>query len=252
MSKDIFNRIKTTARRFLGRYGISVRRQPRAFSLNPHNLVRIDFDFIVRDFLMTRESPHDVSFVEVGALDGVHDDPLHDYISRYNWRGLLVEPQSYYFQKLRDVYSEYEELMFFNGAVGRDSGYRTLYTVDPKADDLPRWAGVYASFDQDTLLRGDPVSEDNVREEQVRVEPPMDLLKDNNLLDVDIVQIDVEGFDAEVVRMIDFNTLNPNIIQFEHRHLSPSDHVEVVEILISNGYKVAASGRYDTVGYKRA
>jgi FkbM family methyltransferase len=251
MSKNIFNHIKETARRFLGRYGISVRRKPRAFSLNPHDLVRVDFDFIVRDFLMSRETPHDVSFVEFGAFDGVHDDPLHDYISRYNWRGLLVEPQSFYFQQLRDVYSDHEELMLFNGAVARDSGYKTLYTVDPEVDDLPRWAGVFASFDRNTLLRGDPVSEDHVREEQVRVEPPMGLLKDNNLLDVDIVQIDVEGFDAQVVRMLDFNILEPHIVQFEHRFLSPSDHVDVVDILLSNGYKVARSGGYDTIGYKR-
>jgi len=216
----------------------------------PGGVLDLDFDFVLRDFLMCQEAPEDVSFVEIGAFDGVSDDPLHEYISRFRWRGLLVEPQPRYFQELRDVYAEHEELSFFNGAVDWESGYRTLYLADTEADDTVSWAEQAASFDRAHLIENAVYREDRVREEQVRVEPPMDLLERHDLLDIDIVQIDVEGFDAEVIRMLDFDTIHPHIVQFEHGHLNTSDHIDTVELLTGHGYQITRSG-VDTVAYKR-
>lgn len=200
-----------------GRIGLRIERTLPAFSSNKHNLLSVDFDFIIRDFMMAKGESYTPKFIQIGAFDGVHDDPIHDYVVQYNWEGLLVEPQSYYFQRLQDTYAKQEGLDLFKGAVGRSGGFKTLYTVNPEAEDLPEWAGVYASFDRETLLKGDPISEDHVREERVRIEHPMTLLESNDLLDVDIVQIDVEGFDSEVLRMLNFNVIQPAVIQFEHR-----------------------------------
>jgi hypothetical protein len=36
---------------------------------------------------------HEFTFIQVGAFDGITTDPLHKYITRYGWRGILMEPQ---------------------------------------------------------------------------------------------------------------------------------------------------------------
>jgi FkbM family methyltransferase len=257
---EVFGNVKNYFRYFLAKMGISIKRESSythistdhpGFCVNPHEIIYLDFDFIVRDYLSRLEEPGNVTFLQVGAMDGETADPLQDYVRRYEWRGLLIEPQSYYFEQLQDTYADQENLEFFNGAVDHDSGFRTLYTVDQEADNLPKWTGGFASFDRSHLSsRG---LEEWIREERVPVEHPMDLLERSSLTDIDIVQIDVEGFDAEVVRMLDFEKITPSIVQFEHNHLSSSDHIDVVDMLTSNGYGVAQGGpgSIDTIAYRR-
>jgi hypothetical protein len=139
----MFSSFKKYIRQILGYYGISVWRAPSvsistrelpAFACcAPDEVLRVDFDFVIRDFLMRQKSPEDISFFQVGAFDGVTGDPLHNYVKRYNWRGLLVEPQRYYFDMLRDAYKSQDNLMFFNGAVGRCDGEKVLYKVDKES-----------------------------------------------------------------------------------------------------------------------
>ena len=53
------------------------------------------------------------------------------------------------------------------------------------------------------------------------------ICKDKIILDqwhpissLDILQIDTEGFDAEVIKMFDFNSFSPLLIQYEHLHIT--------------------------------
>lgn len=234
-------------------YGIYVERCPSAVARDPEEIIKIDFDFVMRDFVMNRGGPDGVVFLQVGANDGCHG-PLSHYISNHHWRGLLVEPQDYYFQKLEAVYSSEEEISLLNAAVSHESGQKTLYSVaDPEADDMPSWAGGIASFHRDTLLSHAgqiPNLEERINSTPVDTYHLMELVKKEGLSDLDLLQIDVEGFDAEVVKMVDFDIVQPSIIQFEHEHLSNSDHNSAVDYLVSNGFKVARSG-IDTVAYRR-
>ena len=40
------------------------------------------------------EAGHELTFIQVGGFDGITTDPLYKYITRYGWRGVLLEPQS--------------------------------------------------------------------------------------------------------------------------------------------------------------
>ncbi|MCS3697426.1 FkbM family methyltransferase [Salinibacter ruber] len=233
--------------------GVNMSRVPPALCLNDSRLLKIDFDLVVSDFLIHRETSSCVTFVEVGAFDGVYDDPLHDYVRNYEWSGLLIEPQPFFYEELLDAYSDRQDLMFYNGAVSFEDGSRTLYTADPETEGLPQQAGAYASFDRGNLLKDSPIPEEQICEQRVQTENLMSLIKRHDLLDVDIIQVDVEGYDANIIRMIDFDLVNPNTIQFEHLFISAQDHLGAVDILISNGYKITASGESgnDTLAYKR-
>lgn len=68
------------------------------------------------------------------------------------------------------------------------------------------------------------------------------MIKKNNVDKVNVVAIDTEGFDYEVIKLIDFNEVHPDLIIFENKHLTSSDHKECCEMLESKGYKVYGKG----------
>ena len=46
----------------------------------------------------------DFFFVQIGANDGFKADPIYLYVRKYGWKGILVEPVSYIFEKLKENY----------------------------------------------------------------------------------------------------------------------------------------------------
>lgn len=48
----------------------------------------------------------DFFFIQIGAHDGIMDDPIHEWIERFGWRGIFVEPQSAPFNRLKTGYIE--------------------------------------------------------------------------------------------------------------------------------------------------
>lgn len=255
--------VRNQLKELLSRFGIAIQRGDSALMIglmdsalalayNHHQSVRLDFDFILRDFLMSRGTPDGVSFLQIGAFDGVTSDPLHEYVVEHDWEGLLVEPQSYYFRQLRETYANEDGLQFVQAAIDHENGFRTLYTVDTEVEDVPESAGGLASFDRDVLLsHSDIIPELNnmVVEKEVKTYNLMSIINEYSL-DPDIIQIDTEGFDYEVLSMINFEKIYPKIIHFENKHLSKGYSLKASKYLISNGYRIAKSN-VDTVAYRR-
>ena len=50
--------------------------------------------------LMMQRYNQPLSFIQVGANDGVYGDPLRSYVRRFGWKGILVEPQQDVFERL--------------------------------------------------------------------------------------------------------------------------------------------------------
>src|SRR5271155_2568223 len=93
------------------------------YELKPHlshQAPSIDIlDLAIRD-LMAREP--DIFFLQIGAHDGVSYDPIHNYIAKHHWKGLLVEPQPAVFQKLKENYAGEKQLLFENSAIAQQDG----------------------------------------------------------------------------------------------------------------------------------
>ena len=69
-------------------------------------------------------------FVQIGACDGVFVDPIHRFIIKHRWRGVLVEPVPYLFNLLMQNYEGYN-LIFENVAISDKEEIKPLYYVDP-------------------------------------------------------------------------------------------------------------------------
>jgi FkbM family methyltransferase len=179
-------------------------------------------------------------FVQIGAFDGVSGDPLHRLIVRHGWRGVLAEPQREHFERLEDTYRRQPGLTLRQVAVADRRGVRTLYTVAPR-DDHPQWAPQVASFDRAQVMRhagSMPGLAERVQPVQVHCVTLDDLLGEAPDGVVDLLQIDVEGYDAELIRMLDLERWQPAIVRFEHKHLSRRDHDAAVQRLLDHDYRV--------------
>jgi len=225
--------------------GIQVKRMPPALIQQPEEVVlELTVAHLVARHLL--ESDPDFFFVQIGAFDGLTGDPLHDLIVRYDWAGVLVEPQTRPFEALRVTYSGRPRLSLRNVAIAERDEVRPFYRV-ADGPNLPDWAVQLASFDRATILRHGS----NLRDKLVCED--VECLSFESLLagvdHVDLLQIDAEGYDANLIRLFDFNRWRPSIVQFEHKHLSLADHDAAIRHLVKHGYRVAA-GRLDTVAYR--
>ena len=193
--------------------------------------------------LITEHSRRNKDFfvIQVGANDGLMDDPIRQYIIRYRWHGILVEPQVNEFKRLQENYkNESDRLVFKNVAISDHDGIQNLYKVK---DDLilEEWQRGSATLSpKDGFKR-----RNDVITEIVKCITFDTLIQTNNVKNIDLLQIDVEGFDYEIIKLINFNSIKPKLIRYEHRHLNYSDKYECKKYLKKIGYKIYET-QYDT------
>jgi hypothetical protein len=94
-----------------------------------------------------------------------------------------------------------------------------------------------------------PKLESMIETEQVRCLTFDTLFQEIGIEQVDLLQIDAEGFDAEILRLFNLPARKPAIVRFEHKHLSIEDHEKSIGLLANQGYRIAATGS-DTLAYR--
>jgi FkbM family methyltransferase len=241
--------LKTTLRQLLNRWGYKVTNLsqiPPAF-LNEENLLKITFDLMVAQQL---SQSSDFSFIQVGAFDGVECDPIRKFILKHAWKGVLIEPQKNAFAQLKRNYSDQPQLSFKNAAIANQRTTRRLYTVGH--GDVPAWCQSLASFDRDVILKHKdlvPHLEELIEIEEVECITFADLIEEFGLQKVDLLQVDVEGYDAEIISMFPFHLVKPNLVHFERKHLSLDELERCLKVLVRNEYKFANDGAEDLVAY---
>ena len=167
----------------------------------------------------------------MGAHDGKMHDPLRKFILANNWRGVLIEPQKEMIDKCKYNYRKIDNLTFINCAVHPYKKQIELFKVNnPKDYSHTGWASIKLNRFKNTQY------EKNFITENVEARHLMDIIQDNNLSSIDILQIDTEGFDAEVVKMFDFKSYKPLLIQYEYIHITVSERELIDDELDSIGY----------------
>lgn len=187
-----------------------------------------------------------MTFVQIGANDGILFDNLYHFVTEHRCHGLVVEPLSDYFDRLVLNYKNYPQIKPVRVAVHPTLKQCALYRVDPlHLAQLPSWTAGIASVDPKHHLRTG-VDKQHIVEELVECVPLMELLDSHGIAEMDLLQIDTEGFDGEVIAMIDFARLKPAIIKYEHVNLDLDTRARTVELLHQNGYKTLQDGN-DTI-----
>jgi FkbM family methyltransferase len=192
-----------------------------------------------------------VTVVQIGANDGINNDPIHKFIKRDHWHGVLLEPQRYVFDKyLEPLYRKTEGIIVLNAALDVQDGQKLIYKV---AVSGSRWATGLSSFNREVLeaavrsgyiereaiKEGAPLPEDKAKyitEEEVECISTRSLIKKYGLEKIDWLQIDTEGFDFEIIKMFNIEVTRPEVIVYENLHFNTEQQIECLDFLYKNGY----------------
>ena len=204
---------------------------------------------ILRAFAETYAEP---VFVEIGANDGVQHDHLREHILERRWRGIMVEPVPYVFERLQRNYAGVPSVILENAAISDRDGELPFYYLAPPREDererLPDWYDGIASFSREALLShvaNIPDLADRVIEAPIPALRFKSLLAKHGLERVELVVIDTEGFDWQIIQSIDLALQAPALLVYEHFHLSPDDRAACRAHLEAAGYRTLEEG-FDT------
>lgn len=194
-----------------------------------------------------------VKFIQIGANDGMWNDPIYKFIRRDRWIGILIEPQKDIFHRLKYNYRKLKNnLVFENIAIDNASGEKKIYKI---SFTNARWASGISSFvkedvqkmidagyvermaRQDNLVLP-KIKNEWISEEYVKTTTLYDLVKKHNFFDIDLIMIDTEGYDYEIIKSIPFNIIFPKTIIYEHTHLSNDIKEECKKYLNAKGYSI--------------
>jgi FkbM family methyltransferase len=244
--------MKMHLRKLLEKIGYEVRgiRYMPPPLLEAANLRSIELD----DLLCRRmiETRRELTFIQVGAYDGVTRDPLRKYVESCGWRGVMLEPQAVAAQELRACYQHNDSVVVLQAALDRVPGTAALYTVDCGGRG-PSWAGGLASFDRDCILKHRdliPGLDRMIRCEKVACVTFDEVLTRVTTEHLDLLQVDTEGADAYILSLFPFERIKPAIVHWEVKHLSFAERTTCLSRLAELGYRFAPSGQEDMVAVR--
>ncbi len=199
-----------------------------------------------------------IRFVQIGGNDGVFQDPLHEHrvLGRYDFDwGHIYEPIPEYFTKLVENTKSFPFITCHQSAVDTANipGIRQLNYVSP--DDIERHRlpqssqGIGSFFRDRNAIGGVGYSEakykaikDYVRTINVNTVPASEVVKRH--AGANLLVTDCEGFDVELIAAIfEHDKFRPLIVQFEQLGTSRELLNELVNRLVSIGYKVGRAGK---------
>ena len=207
----------------------------------------------------------DFSVIQLGAFVGnTENDPLFKTLGKrlreVNGKLIVVEPVRSFYDELVKNYEGIPGVVFENVAISDHSGPATFYRlgVDPVAHGYPEWLSQLSSlkaermtelwdqYEADKRLK-DFYLEHRIQETVQCVTFP-ELTRRHNLTSLDLLQIDVEGYELEILQTIDFKECPIRFVNYESvllHHEKPNAE----KLMAKWGYQLVDYG-LDTFCYK--
>ncbi len=222
---------------------------PRAERLAPARLaLGFHRDGVERLLHALAHTGRPVRFVQVGACDGEVGDPLHYFVRRSGWTGILVEPVGYLFEQLVVNYAGCTGLVFERAALSRECGTDEFHYLRAGAGDdrLPELYKTVGSLSVENILKHEeliPDARERLASETVPILTLDALLRKHDVTRLELLVIDAEGHDFEVIEGLDLSRVRPELLVYERRHLSEGDDRSCRAALEAHGYRVVALRR---------
>ncbi|MGE3693317.1 MAG: FkbM family methyltransferase [Novosphingobium sp.] len=204
----------------------------------------------------------DFTFVQIGAYDGKSGDPLGECIRKLGLRGVLVEPQQAAFDALRAHYADQPQLAFERAVIAAEDGSARFYRADPdfwrQHIKLGGSGGEVASLDPGHVRRhvaqfgGERLAsreEAYLRWDDLPALTLGTLQAKHGIGAPDLIQIDAEGFDYEILKMIDWSQ-RPALIHYETLHLAVPERIAAWQLLRDKSYKLYETDSYNTLAIR--
>lgn len=235
------------AEQYLKTFGYEITWWPNKLVNEKSNRLPFSFEFVVAHLMLSKKLPF---FVAIGANDGISNDPMYPFVKNFKIPGIMIEPLPSVFQDLKNNYSGFPQVECWNCGISKHDGKATLYTVKQQP-------GVFHKSHQFSSLHKEVISQQSLYVPNITSlieEIKVDMIGFDTLVsklqgrEIDILQMDTEGHDYEIIKLIDFKRVRPSIIHYEHVNLSKEDQNLCSAILLAQGYKITRDS-LDTTAY---
>lgn len=153
-------------------------------------------------------------FVDIGAYDGIWASNSYFFEKNLGWEGICVEPNPDVFNRLRQNRTCYCEQCCVSDVTGQKLFLKCT-------DCAILYSGLLDSFDQRDIARIDQtISTRGGKKEVVFVKcfKLKELLQKYNVKHIDFLSVDVEGAEEAVIKSIDFDEVNIEVIVIENNY----------------------------------
>jgi FkbM family methyltransferase len=191
------------------------------------------------------------SILQVGAYDGVSNDPVHELLRDYSHvRAVLLEPQPHPYAALQKLWAGSPRITPIRAALSDCAGERSFYVIADAYRHLHPFPDQVSSFHRSRV---------EVAYSRYVWRPAGEFISSMKVPTVDwqtlverygrfeMVAVDAEGYDAEVVNQIDLERTPPSVILYEHSLLPRNTRRRSQRRLEVHGYRVAQVNNIDTV-----
>jgi FkbM family methyltransferase len=190
----------------------------------------------------------DAFFIQIGANDGVEHDPLASLLESTSWSGILVEPVPEVFERLRRTHAHrLDRLVLENVAIADHDGSAAFYHLGRVEGDRVRRLDVFGSLSVEAVERSAalfvPGDLRRIQRSEVSCLSFASLCRRHRVERIDLLLIDVEGYDHEILKQIDFDAYRPRVVVYEHLFLSPRDRDQCRRRMEGTGYETMAEQR---------
>jgi hypothetical protein len=223
--------------------------------LTPFKTMPIDVEKALSMILEARSDSR-ATFVQIGANDGEMFDPLypHTKTNKSRWIALQVEPQPELYSRLAVLHADAPDWAFYHGALASPEicVNGTLPFCETRTPGVGDWTtqGQLNSIEQKGSCNSNTM--------QIRLRPCVSSFEDlignhaspvflkyaldkPNKFSVDFLQIDVEGKDYDMLKLINWDTLYPQCIHYEHFHLHENEP-KARKLLTEKDYTIIKGG----------
>jgi len=198
----------------------------------------------------------DTFVVQIGAMDGINFDDTRGFLDMYRWPALLVEPIPEIFTELKYNFRDRENYAFEQCAITEIDGEVEMLTIPKIAIEKenlhPGYKGMSALYPLKNGFGTDYQRDIDVKKNfGIDIKVPTltlnSLMNKHNIEKFDILICDVEGYDWNILKQLDFNKYKPKFIRLEYINLTDEEKELTKQKLIDNGYVIEIGQDIDAV-----
>lgn len=196
--------------------------------------------------------------LQIGANDGVMEDPLRSYLPTHQGPVVLVEALPYYCNKLSKNYSRQKNVRVINALIASKEEERVLYYIDPQVADemdgdgpMNRWAHGQASLSRDCIVSWIYSNQFRGRHYRANMQRYINSIQQLSMIttslarlaescqftEIELLVIDVQGAELEVLSSLHQLSSLPRFLLYEDdTSLDATDRALLEEMLSEAGY----------------
>jgi FkbM family methyltransferase len=186
-------------------------------------------------------------FVNIGANDGVSNDPIYPFLREHSWHGIVVEPLGPLLEELRSNYRDFPGIIFEQAAIV--AAPRPFYYLPASSGYQRTWTKQVGTLNPASLVKTiglmrvhqfdgpvPPGLEQSVASIEVPCLTFHALMEKHRVERVDFLSIDAESADYEIFCSIDLARWRPRILCIETGDMGEAERADFERRVRAAGY----------------